>query len=262
MGRMRSLRLFLLLMLSLTAAAQTTQSGAPSDVASPPADALKSKGGLESKVLKAGGGEVHPGKDEVVSIEYSGWTSDGKMFDSSRGRTTTLPLKQALPGLAEGIQLMVVGESRRLWIPQSLAYRGQSGKPQGTLVFDVTLVDLPTRAPADIKAPPENATRTGSGLSYVVLRPGTGAHHPTRADTVTVNYTGWGTDGKMFDSSLSHGAPMTFPLDHVIPGWTEGIGQMVEGEKARFWIPQNLAYQGKQAPFGMLVFDIELVKIQ
>jgi FKBP-type peptidyl-prolyl cis-trans isomerase len=155
-----------------------------------------------------------------------------------------------------------VGETRRLWIPQSLAYKGQQGKPQGTLVFDVTLVDIPTHAPADVKAPPADAQRTPSGLAYQVLRPGTGTHHPSKADMVTVHYTGWTTDGKMFDSSLPRGAPSTFPLDHVIAGWTEGMKLMVEGEKARFWIPQSLAYKGESSPFGMLVFDIELIKIQ
>jgi peptidylprolyl isomerase len=248
------------------AAAQTAPSKIPTppDVAAAPADATKTKSGLASKVLTPGEGQVHPGKDEVVTIDYSGWTSDGKMFDSSvvRGRPSTLPVTHMIPGLAEGVRLMVVGETLRMWIPDSLAYKGQQGKPQGTLVFDVTLLELPMRAPAEVKAPPADAQRSGSGLRYLVLRPGTGTRRPTKSDTVLVNYTGWGTDGKMFDSSLPRGTPMALPLDHVIPGWTEGIGLMVEGEKARFWIPQDLAYQGKQAPYGMLVFDIELVKIE
>ena len=62
---------------------------------------------------------------------------------------------------------------------------------------------------------------------------------------VTVHYTGWTTDGKMFDSSVVRGTPATFPLDRVIAGWTEGVPLMVVGEKRRFWIPQNLAYQGQ-----------------
>ncbi len=174
----------------------------------------------------------------------------------------TLPMKGIMPGLGEGVQLMQIGESRRLWIPQSLAYKGKQGKPQGTLVFDVTLVDIPTHAPADLKTPPAEAQRTGSGLVYQVLKPGSGTHHPIKADTVTVHYTGWTTDGKMFDSSLTRGAPATFALDHVIPGWTEGLALMVEGEKARFWIPEKLAYKGTSSPYGDLVFDVELIRIQ
>ena len=56
--------------------------------------------------------------------------------------------------------------------------------------------------------------------------------------------------------------PATFPLDGVISGWTEGLQLMVEGEKTRFWIPEPLAYQGRRAPFGLLVFDVELLKVQ
>lgn len=264
---MRILHPVAILLLSAVAATsqvKPSQIPPPSDVAAPPANALKTKNGLASEVIKPGTGESRPGRGDAVTFDYSAWTTDGKMFDSSvvRGRPTTLPIKGMLPGLSEGIQLMQVGETRRLWIPQSLAYKGQQGKPQGTLVFDVTLVDIPTHAPADVKAPPADAQRTPSGLAYQVLRPGTGTHHPSKADMVTVHYTGWTTDGKMFDSSLPRGAPSTFPLDHVIAGWTEGMKLMVEGEKARFWIPQSLAYKGESSPFGMLVFDIELIKIQ
>jgi peptidylprolyl isomerase len=78
---------------------------------------------------------------------------------------------------------------------------------------------------------------------------------------VTVHYTGWTTDGKMFDSSVARGEPATFRLDQVIPGWTEGLQMMVEGEKRRFWIPARLAYEGQAGPQGMLVFDIELIRI-
>ena len=259
--------LFGFLTLTLYASGQTPapKVPVPSDVAAPPADATTTKSGLTTKVLKPGAGTIHPGKDEVVTLDYSGWTSDGKMFDSSvaRGRPVTVEVKRLLPGFSEGVEMMVVGETRRLWIPQSLAYKGQQGKPQGTLVFDVTLVDLPTRAPADVKAPPADATRTKSGLAFQVLRPGTGNRHPTKADTVTVQYTGWNAQGKMVDSSLTRGAPSSFPLDRVIPGWTEGIALMVEGEKIRLWIPERLGYKdNQQGPHGDLVFDVELLKIQ
>ena len=78
-----------------------------------------------------------------------------------------------------------------------------------------------------------------------------------------MHYTGWTTDGKMFDSSVVRGEPATFALDGVIPGWTEGLQLMYEGEKTRFWIPEKLAYQGQPgAPKGMLVFDVELIRIE
>jgi peptidylprolyl isomerase len=97
----------------------------------------------------------------------------------------------------------------------------------------------------------------------LVLQPGTGTRRPKVTDRVTVHYSGWTTDGQLFDSSVKSGQPATFALDEVITGWTEGLQLMVEGEKRRFWIPQSLAYKGQAgAPAGMLVFDVELIRIE
>src|SRR5437660_10663071 len=121
----------------------------------------------------------------------------------------------------------------------------------------VTLQMIPP--PPDVAAAPADATKTSSGLASKVLTVGSGKTHPTKTDLVTVHYTGWTTDGKMFDSSLERGTPATFPLDRVIAGWTEGVQLMVAGEKRRFWIPEALAYRGQRDPRGMLVFDVELL---
>ena len=117
-------------------------------------------------------------------------------------------------------------------------------------------------APADVAAVPADATKTASGLASKVLTPGTGTRHPRPNSEVLVHYTGWTTDGEMFDSSVARGEPIAFPLDQVIPGWTEGVQMMVEGEKRRFWIPAKLAYEGMRGPQGTLVFDVELIKIR
>jgi peptidylprolyl isomerase len=118
-------------------------------------------------------------------------------------------------------------------------------------------------APPDVGAPPADAAKTRSGLGSGVIKAGTGTTHPGRTDLVTVHYTGWTTNGQMFDSSVTRGEPATFTLGQVITGWTEGVQLMVEGEKTRFWIPENLAYKGQaRAPAGMLVFDVELIKIR
>jgi FKBP-type peptidyl-prolyl cis-trans isomerase len=123
-----------------------------------------------------------------------------------------------------------------------------------------TMSDL--AAPPDVAAPPADAIRTPTNLASKVLVPGKGSRHPGPTSSVTVHYTGWTTDGKMFDSSVQRGTPATFALNQVIDGWTEGVQLMVEGEKRRFWIPEALAYQGASgAPRGMLVFDVELIKI-
>ncbi|MFH1811346.1 MAG: FKBP-type peptidyl-prolyl cis-trans isomerase [Pseudomonadota bacterium] len=123
----------------------------------------------------------------------------------------------------------------------------------------------PIPAPDDVAAAPADAERTPSGLASRILRPGTGHNHPTATDTVRVHYTGWTVDGRMFDSSVARGEPVAFPLDRVIPGWTEGVQLMVVGERRRFWIPARLAYGERPsrpgAPAGTLVFDVELLDI-
>jgi FKBP-type peptidyl-prolyl cis-trans isomerase len=166
---------------------------------------------------------------------------------------------------------MVVGEKRRFWIPVELAYDNMPGKPAGMLVFDVELLGIedqpapppPPATPTDVAGPPEDAQKTASGLSTKVLSPGVGTEHPKADSKVTVHYSGWTTDGKLFDSSLVRGEPVTFPLNRVIPGWTEGVQLMFVGEKRRLWIPESLAYSGAPgAPAGMLVFDIELISVE
>jgi peptidylprolyl isomerase len=239
----------------------------PPDVSAPPADAQKSASGLAWKVLQAGAGDKRPTAMDAVTVHYTAWTTDGKMFDSSHARRmpSTFLIESVIKGWGEGVQLMSVGEKRRFWIPEDIAFRGQSGRPRGMVVFDVELLDVvddPRVAPADVAKPPADTRKTASGLAYKTLRPGTGTVHPRKESRVTVHYTGWSTDGKMFDSSIMRGAAATFGLDEVIEGWTEGVQLMVEGEKTRFWIPARLAYQGRKGPQGMLVFDIDLLAIR
>jgi len=168
-----------------------------------------------------------------------------------------------MKGMGEGIQLMVEGETRRLWIPEALAFAGAKGRPAGDLVMEVQLLSIdppPTQAPPDVARPPADARLTPSGLVFRTLRPGHGTKHPTSRSHANVHYTGWTLDGKMFDSSLLRREFASFRLDEVIRGWTEGIQLMVQGEKTRFWIPEKLAYRGEQGkPGGMLVFDVELL---
>jgi FKBP-type peptidyl-prolyl cis-trans isomerase len=243
-----TLALILGVFATMTFAAQSTIP-APSDVAAPPSSAVKTSSGLASRVLKAGTGKAHPGRTDLVTVHYTGWTTDGKMFDSSKiggGAPATFPLDRVISGWTEGVQLMVEGETRRLWIPEALAYKGQRD-PKGMLVFDVELISFRSapKTPADVKAPPADAKKTASGLAYKVLKAGSGARHPKATDEVTVNYSGWTTDGRMFDSSITSGQQL-----------------MVEGETTRFWIPEGLAYRGQRAPYGMLVFDVELISVR
>ncbi|QTN34300.1 FKBP-type peptidyl-prolyl cis-trans isomerase [Akkermansiaceae bacterium] len=120
------------------------------------------------------------------------------------------------------------------------------------------------QTPEDVAAAPADAQTTASGLASKVLEVGNGETKPKATDHVTVHYSGWTTDGKLFDSSVQRGQPTSFPLDGVIAGWTEGLQLMVEGEKRRFWIPARMAYgenPGRGYPAGTLVFDVELIRI-
>jgi FKBP-type peptidyl-prolyl cis-trans isomerase len=248
---------------------------APPDVAEAPPQAAKTPSGLASKVLSKGKGTKTPGRHDKVIINFTGWTSEGKVIDSSvpDGEPRTVLMDDLIAGLAEGLRLMGKGETRRMWIPAALATSGQPRRrgPAEPSVFDVELVDFvkmpdPMPVPEDVDAPPADAKRTPSGLAYKFLTRGKGKNRPTASSTVEVHYSGWTPDGKLFDSSVRRGQSISFPLNGVIKGWTEGVQLMVVGDRARFWIPSALAYGDNPsrpgAPAGPLVFDIDLLSIR
>src|SRR5690349_12606032 len=154
--------------LSSGAAFAQNELNPPSDLTAPPADATKSATGLISKVVSRGTSEEKPTATDIVTVNYTGWASDGRMFDSTvaRGNPSTFPLSRVMAGWKECVQLMVIGEKRRCWVPQDLAYKGQAGKPAGTVVFDIELLETrasPTIPPPDVEEPPKDASRTPSG---------------------------------------------------------------------------------------------------
>ena len=111
----------------------------------------------------------------------------------------------------------------------------------------------------------EGVVTTASGLQYKVILEGTGKA-PEATNTVTVHYTGMLIDGSTFDSSVDRGEPISFPLNRVISGWTEGLQLMKEGGKITLYIPYNIAYgeQGRPPiipPYATLIFDVELISV-
>lgn len=236
----------------------------PADLTTPPADAVRTEDGLVMKTLAAGTGAEHPSTESLARMRFTVWKSDGTLVQHvPEGLSITLGVPKMIPGWKTAVLQMVVGEKRRIWIPQPLA--GAKLKEGESLVIDTDLLEIvePPTTPDDVAAPPADATTTKSGLAYKVLRAGTGTEHPKRRGTVVVHYSGWTTDGQMFDSSVLRGESAVFGLDGVIAGWTEGLQLMVKGEKTRFWIPSRLAYgRDKTKPQGMLVFDIELIDIR
>ena len=236
----------------------------PEDVAKPPADAPVTKSGIASRVLQEGTGDAKPGDHDTAIVNYTAWTNDGKVKDSTwkRGEPRTMKLHKTMSGWAEAVQLMKVGEHRRVWIPIDKALKSADAK--GTLCVDLVLETLypAPPAPPDVARPPKDATRRPSGLAWKALTDAPGGEHPKPTNTVSVRYAGWTTDGVCFDRTLGDELA-TFDLASVIPGWTEGIPLLAKGQKGRLWIPEKIAYAGKSGkPKGMLVFDVELVSFE
>jgi peptidylprolyl isomerase len=242
---------------------------APPDVAAAPADAEKTKSGLASKVLSKGSGTEHPNPWDEITVHYTGWSTDGKMFDSSvtRGSPMTVPLRAMIKGWQEGVPLMVMGEKRRFWIPEELAYKGNPTRPQGTLVFDVELISFkkgekPPEAPADVAAAPATAQKLPSGLATLVVKKGTGKDKLTDTGIAKFHFTGWKSDGELIDDSTKRAEPMAAAVSQLPPWLGEGLKLMVTGEKRRLWVPAALlARPGQEPPPYGVTFDVELIEV-
>ncbi len=185
-------------------------------------------------------------------------------------------------GLAMGQQLRAMGVQNLEISDFSNAVKAAFDGKEPELPLDEAqklindyLADLQEKAVAKAKevgskfleenAKKEGVKVTGTGLQYMVEKEGTGAS-PAATDEVTVHYTGRLLDGTVFDSSVSRGEPATFPLNRVIPGWTEGLQLMKEGGKTVFFIPSELAYGAQGVPNAIpphstLIFEVELIKV-
>jgi FKBP-type peptidyl-prolyl cis-trans isomerase len=216
----------------------------PPDVAAPPAGAKKTSQGVAYVRVRAGTGKDRPRFHDFVQLSYSAWTATGRLVDST---VVTKQPKQTFvfretPAFEEVVRTMTVGEVVR--------------------VLALKQTPAPPLAPRDVAAPPASAKKTAKGVFYKELKPGTGTVHPAVTDKVKVHYTGWTTDGRIFDSSIVRGEPTALQVSRALPGWTEALPTMVVGQKTRFWIPVELGFDNQPGqPKGMLVFDMELVEI-
>jgi len=269
---------------ALSQGAEITNTGhvitAPGDVAAPPVDAQTTPSGLAMKVLRAGSGTQHPVDNDCVRANFVAWKTDGTLFSTSTSMDNSeiLCLNAGIVGVSEALKEMVVGEKRRLWVPEDLTFRehhhhGQKRpedeeSPHKDLTFDLELLSIipapPT--PADLGQPPATATRTPSGLAYQVLKNGTSTVHPSLKDKVTVHFSCWRADGRLFESTEMGNHPALVTLATAPVAWREAIPLMVVGEKARFWVPAALAFGEKPAnrfnPAGDLVYEIEVLSVQ
>lgn len=244
--------------------------------------------GLQYRIVNEGDGAT-PTADDFVTVHYAGRLIDGSEFDSSykRGEPATFPAGGLIKGWTEALLLMQVGDKWELTIPSDIAYgeRGAGGviPPNATLVFDIELLGI--KSEADLMAErdaamagfkneqaaflEENAekggiTATASGLQYRVITEGSGKS-PSATSQVTVHYAGTLINGDEFDSSYKRGEPISFGLNQVIAGWTEGVQLMKEGGKYEFFIPYNLGYGERGSrnipPFATLIFTVELISV-
>ncbi|MBX0330621.1 FKBP-type peptidyl-prolyl cis-trans isomerase [Oscillochloris sp. ZM17-4] len=232
--------------------------------------------GLTYIEIAPGAGDA-PKTGDVVSVHYRGTLADGKVFDSSyeRGQPIQFALGRGMviPGWDEGIGLMRKGGKAKLIIPPNLGYGAQGAggviPPNATLTFEVELVDIqagPPEAPAQVDD--SQYTTTPSGLKYYDFEVGSGAE-ATAGKTAVVHYTGWLTDGTMFDSSLNRGDTFPFQVGagRVIKGWDEGVAGMRVGGRRQLVVPSSLGYGANGAggvipPNATLIFEVELVDVQ
>ena len=256
---------------------------APPDVAAPPEGAIVTDSGVAMTVLEPGSGEQRPNGDDCVVVRFTGWRRDGTLFSTSglHGESTVQCLTAAIPGVAEALRAMRIGEKRRIWVPAALAFAAHVGHGQKTvgddddnkapkidLTFDVELLAIrkAPELPADLKSPPRTAFRTPAGVAMNVLTPGAGAAHPTIDSRITVNYTEWTSAGALFESTIMSGHPAVWLVGTTLPGLRDALQHMTVGEKARVWIPAALANGNHPmdhlAAGGNLVYDIELLEIK
>ena len=223
--------------------------------------------------IKVGEGEATKPHATVVA-HYSSWLEDGTLFDTSvtRQRPSRFELDTIVPGFAEGITSMKVGGRRRIEVPPEMGY-GPGGSsprvpPNATLVYEVELFEVmqPVVIPKPGALDGVKPVRTASGLTYWDIKTGTG-ESPRPDSIVSLEYSGWLTDGKLFHSTLQEGRPETFRLDKVIPGMTEGTLSMKVGGKRRLVVPPELGYgvkglPGHVPPSSLLVFEIDLLSVK
>jgi FKBP-type peptidyl-prolyl cis-trans isomerase len=222
-------------------------------------NAAKTESGLYYVIDKEGTGD-QPNNDSDVIISYKGILLNGTTFTQTDTDGIAVPLISQIQGLAEGLQLFKEGGEGTLLIPSELGFGDGV-----VLIMEVKLIDVIDNE-ADILTYIDqnnlNATRTDSGLYYVIHDEGVGIK-PISSSSVTVAYKGYFLDGTVFDESNDSG--ITFRLNQVIAGWTEGIPLFREGGEGILLIPSNLAYglqERSSIPGGsVLIFDIKLISV-
>lgn len=230
-------------------------------------DATKTSSGLYYIIDEVGeGAEISATSD--ISVKYKGYFTDGRVLEENTDQGISTNLQQTIAGWTEGLQYFKEGGKGTLFIPAHLAFGSESinNVPGGSvLIFEVEIIDYVAENRQEIldyiSDNELDAMESDSGLFYVIEEQGTG-DNPGEASNVTVTYSGYFTDGEVFDSNDQG---VSFNLNQVIAGWTEGMQYFKEGGKGKLLIPSALGYGrfGNQViPGGaVLIFDVELLSI-
>lgn len=257
----------------LSAADKNVAEPGPKDEGADKAKFTETKSGLKYRILRKSDGEK-PVATNKVKVHYKGWLDSGKVFDSSydRNESIAFPLNQVIPGWTEGMQLVGEGGMIELEIPYQLGY-GAAGNPpdippKATLHFIVELLEIvrPLKPGKVDEDAPKEFTTTKSGLKYRIRRKSDGKM-PVATSRVEVHYKGWLDDGKVFDSSYERGESTKFPLNRVIPGWSEGLQLVGEGGMIELEIPSDIGYGDRGRPpvipaKATLHFLVELIEVK
>lgn len=238
-------------------------------------DTITTDSGLKYIIIDEGSGAV-PQERDLVTVDYTGFLSNGKIFDSSVKRDKPFKFSmgdgKVLSTWEEGLKKIAEGGSIKLIIPPKLAYGAKGFKniipPNETITFDITLLKVkPEIVIKPFEIAGKKVIKTESGLEIIIVKEGKG-QLPDTNNIVTVHYSGFFKNGDMFDSSVKRDDPIQFPLGigAVIPGWEEALFMMKEGTKARIIVPYKLGYGKKGNPPVVprktdLIFDLELLNV-
>ena len=224
---------------------------APLDVAGPPVHAQRTESGLAFRVLTPGDGGDKPGPDDIAEVHFTGWTTDGKVVDSSLGNDEPLKIvvNDMMPGWIEGVQMMSAGEERRFWIPAELAFgdEPEDGEPAGMLVFDIEL--LAFEPPF---TPPADALKTKAGLAYEIKKKGEG-NVPSPKDNVTFHVVETTPSGMVLEDTRRDDSPFESYLPQVPLETRQILSEMKAGEVRTVWISNPKIMD------GFMIVELELL---
>lgn len=204
---------------------------------------------------------MNPGVELKTAIDSANYAF-GIVMGANASRQMGTELNKDI--FSAGMNASLSGEGAKMTPEEANKYFSEFNKAQQARAVDKNKME--GKRFMDENKKRKEVTTTATGLQYEVLKHGTGTVHPTATDKVEVHYHGTLLDGSVFDSSVERGKSISFALNGVIKGWTEGVQLMVEGDKFKFFIPSELAYGDRAAgakikPGSTLVFEVELLKI-